>query len=56
MVNREEYLLGRPVDKAFEQMQQTEKETEISKAPKNHVEYGIIIFINVIKVKTFTIL
>lgn len=40
MVNREDYLLGRPVDKAFEQMQQAEKETELIKAPKNHVEYG----------------
>ncbi|XP_029168679.1 uncharacterized protein LOC114938777 [Nylanderia fulva] len=42
MVNREEYLLGRPVDKAFEQMQQAEKETEINKPPKNHVEYECI--------------
>lgn len=40
MVNREEYLLGRPVDKAFEQMQQAEKEAELNKVPKNHVEYG----------------
>lgn len=47
MVNREEYLLGRPVDKAFEQMQQAEKETELNKAPKNHVEYGKVIFIYV---------
>ncbi|CAL1687752.1 unnamed protein product [Lasius platythorax] len=42
MVNREDYLLGRPVDKAFEQMQQAEKETELIKAPKNHVEYECI--------------
>ncbi|KAL6436309.1 hypothetical protein ACFW04_004690 [Cataglyphis niger] len=42
MVSREEYLLGRPVDKAFEQMQQAEKETELIKAPKNHVEYECI--------------
>jgi len=39
IVNREEYLLGRLVDKAFEQMQQTEKDTE-NRMPKNHVEYG----------------
>lgn len=42
MVNREEYLLGRPVDKAFEQMQQAEKEAELIKVPKNHVEYECI--------------
>lgn len=40
MVNREEYLLGRPVDKAFEQMVQTEKEESNNRVPKNHVEYG----------------
>jgi len=45
MVNREEYLLGRPVDKAFEQMQQAEKEAELIKVPKNHVEYGKVISI-----------
>lgn len=45
MVSREEYLLGRPVDKAFEQMQQAEKETELIKAPKNHVEYGKVIYL-----------
>lgn len=39
MVNREEYLLGKPVDKAFEQMIQTEK-AELNRIPKNHVEYG----------------
>lgn len=43
MVNREEYLLGRPVDKAFEQMKQAEKEAELIKVPKNHVEYGKVI-------------
>lgn len=42
MVNREEYLLGRPVDKAFEQMKQAEKEAELIKVPKNHVEYECI--------------
>ncbi|XP_011057898.1 PREDICTED: pre-mRNA-splicing factor CWC25 homolog [Acromyrmex echinatior] len=40
MVDREEYLLGRPVDKAFEQMQQAEKDSEMNRMPKNHVEYG----------------
>lgn len=45
MVNREEYLLGRPVDKAFEQMAQAEKDAEQNKVPKNHVEYGKIIYI-----------
>lgn len=44
-VNREEYLLGRPVDKAFEQMQQAEKETEQNRVPKNHVEYGKVLFV-----------
>ncbi|KAL6254206.1 hypothetical protein P5V15_014828 [Pogonomyrmex californicus] len=42
MVNREEYLLGRPVDKAFEQMQQAEKDAEFNRMPKNHVEYECI--------------
>ncbi|TGZ49516.1 Uncharacterized protein DBV15_06331 [Temnothorax longispinosus] len=42
MVNREEYLLGRPVDKAFEQMQRAEKDTEMNRMPKNHVEYECI--------------
>ncbi|XP_018358208.1 PREDICTED: pre-mRNA-splicing factor CWC25 homolog isoform X1 [Trachymyrmex cornetzi] len=42
MVNREEYLLGRPVDKAFEQMQQAEKDSEMNRMPKNHVEYECI--------------
>lgn len=44
-VSREEYLLGRPVDKAFEQMQQAEKDAELSnRQPKNHVEYGKYIY------------
>lgn len=43
MINREDYLLGKPVDKAFEEMAQVEKETELNRAPKNHVEYGKII-------------
>ncbi|EGI63492.1 Coiled-coil domain-containing protein 49 [Acromyrmex echinatior] len=38
MVDREEYLLGRPVDKAFEQMQQAEKDSEMNRMPKNHLE------------------
>ncbi|XP_039306963.1 pre-mRNA-splicing factor CWC25 homolog isoform X2 [Solenopsis invicta] len=42
MINREEYLLGRPVDKAFEQMQQAEKDVELNRMPKNHVEYECI--------------
>lgn len=42
MINREEYLLGKPVDKAFEEMAQVEKETELNRAPKNHVEYECI--------------
>lgn len=46
MVSREEYLLGRPVDKAFEQLQQTEKDTELNRMPKNHVEYGKLIYIS----------
>ncbi|XP_018304305.1 pre-mRNA-splicing factor CWC25 homolog isoform X2 [Mycetomoellerius zeteki] len=41
-INREEYLLGRPVDKAFEQMQQAEKDSEMNRMPKNHVEYECI--------------
>lgn len=40
MVNREDYLLGKPVDRAFEQMQQAEKDAELNRMPKNHVEYG----------------
>ncbi|RLU24173.1 hypothetical protein DMN91_004383 [Ooceraea biroi] len=42
MVNREDYLLGKPVDKNFEQMQQAEKDAELNRAPKNHVEYECI--------------
>ncbi|KAL0109857.1 hypothetical protein PUN28_013478 [Cardiocondyla obscurior] len=42
IINREEYLLGRPVDKAFEQMQQAEKDVEQNKTSKNHVEYECI--------------
>lgn len=39
-VNREDYLLGRPIDKQFEQMVQAEKETDQNKL-KNHVEHGV---------------
>lgn len=39
LVNREEYLLGRPIDKSFEQLAQTEKSIEVNQA-KNHVEHG----------------
>jgi len=42
VVNREEYLLGKPVDKAFEQIQQAEKDAELNRIPKNHVEYECI--------------
>ncbi|XP_012281019.1 pre-mRNA-splicing factor CWC25 homolog isoform X2 [Orussus abietinus] len=42
MVNREDYLLGRPIDKPFEQMAQTEKDAEQNRMPKNHVEYECI--------------
>lgn len=44
LVNREEYLLGRPIDKSFEQMVQTEKDNELNQAPRNHVEHGILYF------------
>ncbi|XP_012136330.1 uncharacterized protein LOC100881039 isoform X2 [Megachile rotundata] len=39
LVNREEYLLGRPIDKSFEQLAQAEK--EVNQA-KNHVEHECI--------------
>ncbi|XP_001601556.1 pre-mRNA-splicing factor CWC25 homolog [Nasonia vitripennis] len=41
-VNREDYLLGRPIDKQFEQMAQAEKNTEQSQSAKNHVEHECI--------------
>lgn len=47
MVNREDYLLGKPVDKAFEQMQQAEKDVELNRIPKNHVEYGKFICMSI---------
>ncbi|XP_043276562.1 pre-mRNA-splicing factor CWC25 homolog [Venturia canescens] len=42
MVNREDYLLGKPIDKPFEKMVQAEKDGELNRAPKNHVEYECI--------------
>ncbi|XP_071859954.1 uncharacterized protein isoform X2 [Bombus fervidus] len=42
LVNREEYLLGRPIDKSFEQMVQAEKDNELNQAPRNHVEHECI--------------
>ncbi|KAF7403089.1 hypothetical protein HZH66_005356 [Vespula vulgaris] len=42
MVNREEYLLGRPIDKSFEQVAQAQKDADLNRAPKNHVEYECI--------------
>lgn len=42
LVNREEYLLGRPIDKSFEQMVQVEKGTELSQVSRNHVEHECI--------------
>lgn len=41
-INREEYLLGRPIDKSFEPVAQTEKDVELHQAPRNHVEHGIL--------------
>ena len=38
MVDREEYLLGRAIDRSFEQMQQAEK---VSTSTKNTVELGL---------------
>lgn len=42
LINREEYLLGRPIDKSFEQMVQVEKDNELNQAPRNHVEHECI--------------
>lgn len=42
LINREEYLLGRPIDKSFEQMVQTEKVVELNHTPRNHVEHECI--------------
>ncbi|XP_076176652.1 uncharacterized protein LOC143151434 [Ptiloglossa arizonensis] len=42
LINREEYLLGRPIDKSFEQMVQAEKDAEVNHVPRNHVEHECI--------------
>ncbi|CAK9829750.1 Pre-mRNA-splicing factor CWC25 homolog [Anthophora retusa] len=42
LINREEYLLGRPIDKPFEQMVQAEKDADLNQAPRNHVEHECI--------------
>lgn len=39
-INREDYLLGKPIDKNFEQQAQVERDAELNRAPKNHVEHG----------------
>ncbi|KZC08581.1 Pre-mRNA-splicing factor CWC25 like protein [Dufourea novaeangliae] len=42
LINREDYLLGKPIDKSFEQIAQTEKDNVINQAPRNHVEHECI--------------
>lgn len=43
LVNREDYLVGRKVDKALEQLNEDEKEKKIVlPTPKNHVEHECI--------------
>lgn len=50
LLNREEYLTGRAIDKHFEQQNEVEKQKEKEKAligvtvPKNHVEHECIPF------------
>ncbi|XP_055372627.1 pre-mRNA-splicing factor CWC25 homolog [Condylostylus longicornis] len=49
LLNREEYLLGRPIDRNFEQLDSEEKAEQKEKVfgiqvPKNHVEYECIPF------------
>ncbi|XP_055917280.1 pre-mRNA-splicing factor CWC25 homolog [Eupeodes corollae] len=46
LLNREDYLLGRPVDKAFEIMEAEEKSKDMAgmKVPINHVEHECIPF------------
>ncbi|XP_055837710.1 pre-mRNA-splicing factor CWC25 homolog [Episyrphus balteatus] len=46
LINREDYLLGRPIDKAFELMEAEEKSQDMSgmKVPINHVEHECIPF------------
>lgn len=40
-VDREQYLLGRSVDKQFEDLNKAEKAAEQNKPVKNHVDHGI---------------
>lgn len=40
-IDREAYLLGKRIDKPFEEMAKAEKNKD-SNLPKNHVEHGII--------------
>lgn len=43
MVNREDYLLGKPVDKQLEQLNQEERDKKLGLVPpKNHVEHECI--------------
>lgn len=46
LLNREEYLLGRQIDKNFEQLDQIEKDQQRSgiTVPKNHVEHECVPF------------
>lgn len=46
LINREDYLLGRPIDKAFEMMEEEEKNKDTTgmKQPINHVEHECIPF------------
>lgn len=40
-INREDYLKGKTIDKAFEQIAKNERDVEKNKvAPSNHVEHG----------------
>ncbi|KAJ8679775.1 hypothetical protein QAD02_015562 [Eretmocerus hayati] len=41
-VNREDYLLGRPIDKQFEQIVKSEKASQGADTAKNHVEHECI--------------
>ena len=43
-VNREDYLLGRRIDKQFEKMVETEKDTDQNKSAKNHVDHGMYFY------------
>ncbi|XP_015607740.1 pre-mRNA-splicing factor CWC25 homolog [Cephus cinctus] len=41
-INREDYLLGKAIDKPFEQLAQAEKDGDQNRMIKNHVEYECI--------------